>query len=71
MTSNGTTDSNFGSHSHDKAIVPFTEGSAGIKENEGTYEHTLAHTYVVFTFHYTHIQGRTDGGAQLVPRWAR
>jgi len=54
MTSSGNTDSNFGSHSHDKAIVPFTEG---IKEKEGTYEHTHTHTYIVLTLHNTHFKG--------------
>lgn len=48
MTSNGTTDSIFGSHSHDKAIVSIIEASDGIKESEGTDERTLTHTLSIY-----------------------
>ena len=54
MSSNGTTESNFGSHSHDKAVVSITRGSAGIKEHEGTHEQT----------HNTHIH--SHGGFALL-----
>lgn len=57
MTSNGITDSEFGSHSQDKATVSFIEGWAGMKGNKGTYEHMQTHTYIVFILHNTHIHG--------------
>lgn len=45
MTRNGTTDSNFGSHSHDKAIVSIAEGSEGIKEERGRTHGAHTHTH--------------------------
>lgn len=44
MTCNETTDTNFGSRSHDQAVVSIAKASEkGIKENRGTFEVSNAH----------------------------
>lgn len=56
VTCNETTDTNFGSRSHDQAVVSFAKGGlkGGIKENRRTFE---------VAKHNTGIQVRADSGA--------
>lgn len=61
MTCNETTDTNFGSRSHDQAVASIAKASEkGIKENRGTFEVSKR----TRTF-----QVRAIGGAQLLPGW--